>query len=122
MGVMDMRVLVVEDNLDIGQLYRRLLNGHTVTSVTDGLRANQVLETEEFDLIILDMHIGEVSGLEVLQNARSIPTHQETPIVVISADDSLRLDASHIGIDLWMTKPIDIDCLHEYVGTLPKTH
>jgi DNA-binding response OmpR family regulator len=113
-----MNVLVVEDNIDIGNLYSRLLTGHTVTNSTNGANANLCLQSQRFDLIILDMHIGEISGLEILRNVRNNEIHQSTPIMVISADDSLRLAAREIGIDFWMNKPIDIDQMVDYLQTV----
>ena len=120
MGMCGMNVLVVEDNVDIGNLYHRLLAGHSVTSITDGASANEYLQTQNVDLIILDMHLGEVSGMEVLRHARSCAIHQSTPIMVVSADDSLRTAAREIGIDFWMTKPIDIDRMYDYLQTVSK--
>lgn len=105
------RVLIVEDHPDIGKLYQRLLPGCEVTSVTNGIRACRALTSSCFDLIILDLHLGVMSGLDVLHFARRTE-HHATPIIVISADDSLRHDAQAAGADYWITKPIDIDRLY----------
>jgi DNA-binding response OmpR family regulator len=106
------RILIVEDHPDIGQLYQRLMPGCQVTHVTDGVQACRALASGSFDLIILDMHLGAMSGLEVLRFARRTE-HQTTPIIVISADDSLRHEARDLGADFWIAKPIDIDQFHK---------
>jgi CheY-like chemotaxis protein len=114
-SVNDLRVLVVEDHPDIYTLYTRLLPGASLSHACNGQLAREALEKETYDLIILDMHLGEVSGIDVLRHARSLPQHRATRILVISADDSLRHEAMAQGADHWINKPIDFDSLFDYL-------
>jgi DNA-binding response OmpR family regulator len=114
--VSNLKVLVVEDHPDIAMLYTRLLRGSTIQQANNGLDACHALSTETFDLVILDLHLGTISGLDVLRYARSLNEHQDTPIVVISADDSLRPQARLLGADYWINKPIEIDRLYDYLN------
>jgi len=114
--VSNLNVLVVEDHPDISILYTRLLMGSTIQQVNNGRDACHALSTESYDLVILDLHLGVISGLDVLRYARSLTEHQDTPIIVISADDSLRPRARLLGADYWINKPIEIDRLYDYLN------
>jgi DNA-binding response OmpR family regulator len=82
----------------------------------DGEQACQALEEGHWSLVILDMHLGKLSGLDVLKRARALPAHATTPIVAISADDTLRKQAHAAGADLWITKPVDISRLSQFIN------
>lgn len=112
------RVLVVEDHPDIGELYRRLMPGCMVTSAISGGKACRALEDGPYDLIVLDMHLGSISGLDVLRFMRHERSDETTPVIAISADDDLRSDAKAIGISYWLNKPLDIDRFYEYLNAL----
>lgn len=115
---MSSNILIVEDNPDIALLYQRALmryDNHVVNSAEDAL---DVLSNTEFDLMILDMHLPEQSGLTVLQHVRSDDYSRPIKVFVISADDLLRRKCEDIGIDSWMTKPVEIDVLMTTVDTL----
>ena len=112
------RVLVVEDHPDIGELYHRLMPGCAVTNMISGDRACRALEEGSYDLIILDMHLGPVSGLDVLRFLRQKHGDKDTPVIAISADDGLRYEAKSIGINYWLSKPIDIDTFYGYLNAL----
>jgi DNA-binding response OmpR family regulator len=115
MAQRDLQVLIVEDNEDICELYRRLLHGHQTEVTDDGEKACKLLDDQIYDLLILDMHIKTRTGLEVLEHARKNPKYSRTLIMAISADDTLRRPAREMGVDFWMTKPIDIDRLYGFL-------
>jgi DNA-binding response OmpR family regulator len=103
------KILIVEDNRDIGMLYTRALFSHQHTLKTSAEAAMKELETNTFDLIILDMHLPEASGLIFLEHVRRQLSDSQTPVFVISADDLLRTKCEELGIQAWMTKPIELD-------------
>jgi len=105
------KVLVVEDNDSIRQLYERILMRYEITSVDDAEKAFKALEFDAFDLVILDMHLPTISGLEILKHIRQFPRHQQVPVFAISADDRMKFKAQSLGIQLWMTKPIELEDL-----------
>jgi DNA-binding response OmpR family regulator len=111
-------ILIVEDNPDIALLYQRALMRHENCVVHSAEAAIETLDAQTFDLLILDMHLPEQSGLNVLEYVRASNTHQSLKVFVISADDLLRHTCEDIGIDSWMTKPIEIDLLMETVEKL----
>lgn len=108
-----MRVLLVEDDELLGDGIRTGLKhyGHTIDWVKDGKAANDVLSSkyETFDIIVLDLGLPKLSGLNVLKNLRD--KNINTPVVILTAretvDDRVRgLDA---GADDYITKPFDLD-------------
>jgi CheY-like chemotaxis protein len=108
-------ILIVEDNRDIAVLYQRALFKYQHTIVATAKEAIEALRRQKFDLVILDLHLPEMSGLRVLQHIRSQPEHTKLPVLVISADDVLKHRCEDIGIQKWMTKPIEIDVFMETV-------
>lgn len=111
-------VLIVEDNRDIGTLYQRALFSHEHTLKKSAEAAVEILQTQTFDLIILDMHLPEKSGLTVLEYVRHQIKDDQTPIFAISADDLLRPKCEEYGIQAWMTKPVELDVLMDTAAKL----
>ena len=77
---MSRNVLCIEDEHFIGELYARALNkaGYQVTVVADGVKGLQEAETNKYDLILLDLMLPNVTGIEILRKLRD-PARQ-TPI------------------------------------------
>ncbi|KAB2905887.1 MAG: response regulator [Anaerolineae bacterium] len=100
-------ILIVEDNPDIALLYERVFRNYQTETVNSAENALELLRRNHYQLVVLDLHLPEISGMEVLRQLRKSrhPTH----ILVISADDTLKHEAVSLGIDYWMTKPIEID-------------
>jgi two-component system response regulator QseB len=104
-----MRVLLVEDDELLGDGVRVGLSqfGYTVDWVKDGLTAQQVLLTENFDTIILDLGLPKRSGIEVLKTVRS--KNVPTPVLILTADDSVenKVKCLDTGSDDYLVKPFD---------------
>lgn len=116
------RILAVEDASELITFYRRVFNQHKVIAVGTAWDAIATLERDhDFDLVLLDMHLPEVSGMVVLQHIRKMPTGKALNVFVISADDSLRSRAELVGIQQWMTKPVEIDELIDKAEPYLKT-
>jgi two-component system, OmpR family, response regulator len=100
-------VLVIEDELSMGELLRRGLEeeNHTVTLARDGLEGLHAAETFNIDLIVLDVMVPELNGIEVARRLRS--AGRQVPILMLTARDApgdivKGLDA---GADDYLTKP-----------------
>lgn len=102
---MSERVLLVEDDDELGkQIAARLRGaGFEPTWVTSGDRA-VALEISAFRLVILDLMLPGVSGLDVLKQLRS---HSDVPVLILSArnDPSSKVRALQLGADDYLTKP-----------------
>lgn len=106
-----MRVLLVEDDELLGDGVRAGLTqyGYTVDWVKDGSAAQQVVLTETFDLIVLDLGLPKRSGLDVLKNIRA--KNITIPVVILTARESIedRVKGLDAGADDYITKPFDLD-------------
>lgn len=113
------RLLVIEDN-DINRLLlETMLNdmGHEVVSVNGGARAIEEIRAHRFDLIISDISMPDIDGMEVLRRVRAEHLANDTDIVALTAhaarDDHERILAA--GFAEVLTKPIDRAALAEMV-------
>lgn len=105
------RLLVVDDeeiNRDL--LQRRLeRRGFVVVGAADGPEALEKVAEQRFDLILLDIMLPGIDGLEVLRRLRDDEQYQEIPVVMVSAKDDTQgiVEALNIGANDYITKPVD---------------
>ncbi|HLD16237.1 MAG TPA: response regulator transcription factor [Coxiellaceae bacterium] len=108
-----MRVLLVEDDELLGDGICTGLKhyGHTVDWVKDGRAAYKVLSAsyENFDIIVLDLGLPKMSGLEVLKSVRE--KNIVTPVLILTAHETVddRVKGLDAGADDYLTKPFDLD-------------
>ncbi len=106
-----MRLLLVEDDELLGDGVKAGLmqNGYTVDWFKDGLSASQALDSETFDLIVLDLGLPKTSGLTLLQQLRE--QGNKVPVLILTARESIedRVKGLDSGADDYMTKPFDLD-------------
>jgi two-component system, OmpR family, KDP operon response regulator KdpE len=121
--VRNTRALVVEDDPNIVDLIRSNLavrGFDTVVSI-DGMRALQLLETEEPDIVLLDLMLPEIDGFEL---CRQIRERSPVAVIVVSARGGQRdkVTALNMGADDYMTKPFSIEeLLARITATLRRT-
>jgi len=100
------RIVVVDDDPTIADVVGRYLvrDGHTVESVTDGLQALRVIAERPPDLVVLDLMLPGIDGLEVCRRLRE---RWPIPVVMLTAlgDENDRLAGFEIGADDYVTKP-----------------
>jgi two-component system, OmpR family, response regulator len=105
-----MRILIAEDDQVLADgLLRSLRNsGYAVDAVASGTEADAALATHEFDLIILDLGLPKLHGLEVLRKLRARGT--TTPVLILTAADSVeqRVKGLDLGADDYMAKPFSL--------------
>jgi two-component system sensor histidine kinase RpfC len=117
-GINAMNILLAEDNPVnqevIGEILRRA--GHQVQIAKDGEKALDALASDkEFDMVLLDMNMPEVSGLDVLKQFRFMDTSAKTPVVMLSADalpETMRA-CKEAGANDYLTKPVNLEELLE---------
>ena len=102
------RVLMVEDHPDIADLYqlKLQLEGYRVAVASDGEAALSMARSLMPDLILLDMHMPLLDGLQVLAALRDDETTDGVPVVVCSEDDSPQLmkEARRLGAVAYLVK------------------
>jgi two-component system cell cycle response regulator DivK len=119
------KIIIVEDNEFNMRLFSDLLQsqGHQVIECPEGLEALDLIKQERPDLVLMDIQMPEISGLEVTRLIRSTPEIAETKIVAISAfampgDEDKILAA---GCNAYIAKPISVPLFFQTVaGNLPK--
>lgn len=103
---MNKRILIVEDDLNILHLEKDYLeaNDYTVTAVTDGAEGLKLALSDSFNLIILDIMLAHIDGLEICRRVRKV---SNVPILLVSAkkDEMDKIMGLGIGADDYIVKP-----------------
>ena len=115
-----MKILVVEDDRTVGPYVKRGLDehGYHADLVDDGMEALRLASGGQYDLIVLDLRLPGMTGLEVLRTLRD--RGNTIPILVLTAQDSLefKVTALRTGADDYVTKPFAFEELLARVEAL----
>jgi two-component system, OmpR family, response regulator TctD len=115
-----MRVLLVEDNPNLAQsLCAALTTTHlTVDHMADGEAADHVLHTQDYALVILDLALPRLSGIEVLRRLRA--RRSVVPVLILTAYGSVedRVRGLNLGADDYLAKPFELTELEARVRAL----
>ena len=119
-----MRVLVVEDNLDLAASIVTSIEQmqHAVDSINNGLQAEQMLRSEPYDLVVLDLNLPGQDGLQVLKNIRQQGIELPVLILTARADTDSRVKGLDLGADDYLTKPFHLAELDARVRALLRRH
>jgi two-component system cell cycle response regulator DivK len=121
----DLTILVVEDYEDTSLAMRLALEdrGYRIIEASDGASAVELAERERPEIILMDLNLPIMDGLEATQRIRSNPEMLETVVVAVTAhsDHDYRSRALAAGCNAFVTKPIDFEWLNELLtNLLPK--
>jgi DNA-binding response OmpR family regulator len=119
---MAQRILIVDDDPNILKLLRLNLEmeGYDVVEAADGKEALEAVAEHAPDLVLCDVMMPQLNGLEVVTRLRKDPAHAKLPIVMLSAK-AQEMDVQHgkrVGADDYVTKPFDPDDLIALVQRL----
>lgn len=102
------RVLVVDDSLTVREVERRLLekSGYQVAVAVDGIDGWNTLQLQRFDLVVSDVDMPRMNGIELIRKIKSDPKLKETPVIIVSYKDREedRLKGLESGADYYLTK------------------
>ena len=109
-----MRLLICDDSKTIRILLKSALAelGHKeVTEVGDGKACLDAIRAGKFDIVLLDLHMPQMDGLEVLKTLRADPQTAKLPVVIISSDADMRNveQARQLGALGYLRKPFRVD-------------
>lgn len=108
---MSLSILIIDDEPHLPHQFARYLrkHGYEVTAVADGETGLQVLQKDSIDLVLLDLRLPKMSGLEVLERIRE--TEQELPVVMLTAygDVQTAVAAMKLGAVDYLLKGFDLD-------------
>ncbi len=114
-------VLVVDDNPDNRDMLSRRLTrrGYTVAVAEDGHQALEICDAQPFDLVLLDIMMPGMSGLEVLKILRQRYSVSDLPVIMATAKDQSSdiVDALQLGANDYVTKPLDFPVVLARVET-----
>ncbi len=124
-GVRRMKILVVEDDPTVGQYVKRGLEEHQnhADLVDDGLEALRLASSGQYDLLVLDLRLPGMTGLEIVRTLRDRGV--TTPILILTAQDAVdfKVQTLRAGADDYVTKPFAFEELLarvEALGRRPK--
>jgi adenylate cyclase len=105
------KILIVDDNHDLRSYLRRVLNqaGYGVISAHNGAQGYTQAQTHHPDLIVTDLMMPQVSGLDLIAMIRQDPLQAGTPIILLTAkaNEETRIEGTEIGADAYLAKPFN---------------
>ena len=115
-------ILIVDDYEDNRQMMRKLLEmiGYSVLEADNGLDAVRLTQQKKPSLVIMDLGLPLLSGMDAARTIHETPETSEIPIIVLSAYDAARArdDAIACGCSSYLTKPVDYATLEKTIRAL----
>ena len=119
-----MRILVVEDEKHLNRIISEAVEdeGYSVDSCYNGVEALEYLECAEYDVIILDIMMPKMNGLELVRRLRD--RGDSTPVLFLTARDAVadRVEGLESGGDYYLTKPFDFQELMAVVRVMTRKY
>ena len=116
------RVVVADDDADIVDILTFNLQaaGYEVQSASDGETAKELVLTTRPDLVVLDVMMPKLDGLQVLADLKANPDTRAIPVVMLTAkaSDNDLWEGWDAGADYYITKPFDLEELLRFIGYL----
>ena len=117
------RLLIIEDELSLSTILKKLFQkkGYEVEAASDGELALRKLEQQDFDVVILDINLPSVSGLDLMQTIRK--SKPKLSFIVMTAQDTMKnaVEAMKRGAFDYLTKPFDLEELETLVSKALKS-
>lgn len=103
-------ILVVDDQLVMRNMFKAILSqtDHQSTYAVDGEEAYKEATKNQFDLVITDLYMPHLTGIELTQKLRKLSTYKGVPILVVSTENatSRKSEGKAAGASGWIVKPI----------------
>ena len=125
-GAKALNILVAEDNTVNQQVIEGILRnaGHNVRIANSGDKTLDILsdELDSIDMLILDMNMPKISGIEVIKTLRFMDTSARLPVIMLTADATPEAKEASLsaGANRFLTKPIDAKGLLESIASLSR--
>ena len=118
----DLTILVVEDYEDASLAMRLALEdqGYRILEASDGAQAVEVAARERPDVILMDLQLPVLDGLDATRRIRALPELRDTIVVAVTAhnEGDYRARALDAGCNAFVSKPIDFDWLKDLLNSL----
>ncbi|MCK4436817.1 response regulator [bacterium] len=111
------KILIVDDKINVCETIKYLFKdkGHEVIYALTGKDGLDMFEVEKPDVVILDMRLGDMSGLEVLERIKDIDPSCRVIVLTGSYSENNRRQSFKLGADHYLSKPFSIDTLNNVV-------
>lgn len=108
-------ILTVDDSMSVRMAIRLALAGagHVVSEAADGREGLDRAASAKFDMIITDLNMPNMNGLEMIREIRKLPVQAGTPIIFLTteSDEGMKQQAKAAGATGWLVKPFAADAL-----------
>jgi len=113
------KLLYVDDEADLRDVIENqlLLEGFDVTTASDGMDALEILRKSAFDLVLLDIRMPRMNGIEVLQALHNLDLHPRTIMLTGDTDFSVLTRCARFGVNDYLTKPYNF---HELMNSIDR--
>jgi two-component system, chemotaxis family, chemotaxis protein CheY len=109
------RILVVDDSTTMRQMVSFTLTdaGHEVTEAPDGIKALEAAKAKKFDLVITDVNMPGMNGLDLVKSLRALGEFKFTPILVLTTESGadVKNRGREVGATGWIVKPFSPEVL-----------
>ena len=111
------KILLVDDEEHIRKLLSTFLRrqGYEITTANDGWEAREAVERDLPDLVITDVNMPHLSGLELMHWLRTHHRNRDIPVIILSADHEM---SSRDGADAYLSKPVELTVLAAQIDAL----
>ena len=111
-------ILVVDDELSMREILEYILakEGYTISSAENGAKAIQMLDRNEYDLLLCDIRLGDVSGIDVLRHAKSKNPHITVVMISAYASTETAVEAMNEGAYDYVPKPFNNEELKQTIA------
>jgi len=115
-------ILIVDDSASMRQMIKFTLDmaGHKVSEATDGLQGLAMAEKGSYELIISDVNMPNMSGIEMTAGIQALGSHKSTPILLLTTESGMdkNSEGKKAGATDWLVKPFDPEQLTKIVKKL----
>jgi DNA-binding response OmpR family regulator len=116
------KILVVDDDPDIGTMIKMMLEykGYAVTVTDRGDNAENLLQSNGYDLMIMDMLLSGINGIDVCSRIKKNEATADVPIMMISAHPNAKEICLQAGADEFISKPFDMEDMFSKIRKFEK--
>src|SRR4030042_6250053 len=103
-------VLIVDDSLTIRKMLIHFLKSdkHAIVEASNGIEALEKIVAHQIDLMVVDMNMPHMDGLELIKTIRQQPLYQDLPIIMLTTESSTEShrEGFEAGANIYLTKPV----------------
>ena len=113
-------ILVVDDSTTMRQMVSFTLTSasHSTTEAGNGVEALKIAQDDKFDLVIADVNMPEMNGIELIKALRALPAYKFVPILMLTTEsqNEKKLEGKAAGATGWIVKPFNPEALLNVLG------